>query len=301
MTDTWNKKTLEAYIANGHEETLTLEYKGAAALEKTDAKRTEITKDVSAMANSAGGAIIYGIAEGRGDRRHLPDRLDPVCRQDFSREWLEQVINSIRPRIEGLLIWAVELDSPSDVAYVVEIPQGTTAHQATDYRYYRRYNFQSVPMYDHEIRDVMNRSKVPDLEVELGFQDRQILADGAVHSYRLSVVVKNCGAVAANHWKLQFTFPNLGPVYRDKPNPQFQPRGRREISSTPMSHNVVYRSQYVLFPDDWEILTEHIDCRYWVNDQIWSHEADLEVVWSLYADNMPRKTGTVSFVQLQEF
>jgi hypothetical protein len=46
---------------------------------------------------------------------------------------------------------------PNDVAYVVEIPQSETAHPALDNRYYKRFNFESVPMADHEIRDVMHR------------------------------------------------------------------------------------------------------------------------------------------------
>jgi hypothetical protein len=101
---------------------------------------------------------------------HLPDRLDPICRTTFSKEWLEQVISQIRPRIEGLIIHSVQLSSaPDHVAYVAEIPQGTTAHQANDFRYYRRYNFESVPMQDHEIRDVMNRKAHPRLIVSANF------------------------------------------------------------------------------------------------------------------------------------
>lgn len=44
--------------------------------------------------------------------------------------------------------------------------QRVTAHQARDLRYYRRYNFESVPMADYEIRDVMNRWKHPTLKFE---------------------------------------------------------------------------------------------------------------------------------------
>jgi hypothetical protein len=31
------------------------------------------------------------------------------------------------------------------------------AHQARDYRYYKRHNFNALPMEDYEVRDVMNR------------------------------------------------------------------------------------------------------------------------------------------------
>jgi hypothetical protein len=85
-----------------------------------------------------GGTIIYGIKEYDDPaRKHLPERIDGIDRGQFSSEWLEHVINNIRPRIDGLVIDPVELNTgPNDVAYVVEIPQSITAHQATGYRGY---------------------------------------------------------------------------------------------------------------------------------------------------------------------
>lgn len=151
------------YITDGDEESLTLDYKAAGALAKTDGKKTEITKDVSAMANAAGGRIIYGIREcSDPSLRHRPEALAPVDRREISKEWLDQVIGSVRPRIDGVVITPVPLSYEEyHVAYVVDVPQSTTAHQASDKRYYRRYNFESVAMYDHEIRDVMARSQHP--------------------------------------------------------------------------------------------------------------------------------------------
>jgi hypothetical protein len=42
-------------------------------------------------------------------------------------------------------------------------------HQAPDRKYYKRQNFQSVPMEDYEIRDVLRRATTPVLHVELAF------------------------------------------------------------------------------------------------------------------------------------
>ncbi len=111
----WNEAALQQYIDDEIEESLTLEYKAADALEKTDGKKKEITKDVSAMANSAGGVIIYGIAEYTNpDKRHLPEKISPIKRKDFSKETLEQVINNIHPRINDLVIYPVNLSSDPD-------------------------------------------------------------------------------------------------------------------------------------------------------------------------------------------
>jgi hypothetical protein len=168
MTEIWDEARLMQYITDGVEESLNLDYKAAASLSRDNKKKIEITKDVSAMANSDGGIIIYGISEFQDKMRsHLPEKLDPVNRTNISKEWLEQIISNIRPKIDGLKICPVSLSSgTNDVAYVVDIPQSYTAHQATDKRYYKRFNFQSEAMQDYEIRDVMNRGQHPKIEPE---------------------------------------------------------------------------------------------------------------------------------------
>jgi hypothetical protein len=164
----WDENAIKRYVDQGIEESLTLDYKASGSLAKTDGKKSEITKDVSAMANSAGGIIIYGIQEHQDrDKRHLPEKIDPIDRSQFSKEWLEQIINNIQPRIDGVIIHAIPITStPTGVIYIVEIPQSNTAHQATDKRYYKRYNFESIAMEDYEIRDVMNRGMHPKIDLE---------------------------------------------------------------------------------------------------------------------------------------
>jgi hypothetical protein len=111
--------------------------------------------------------LIYGISQFQDSgKEHLAEKISPVKRGDVSKEWLEQVIGNVRPRITGVVIHAVEVSSaPDDVCYIVEIPRSNTAHQANDKKYYRRYNFESVPMEDYEIRLVMNRLTMPELEI----------------------------------------------------------------------------------------------------------------------------------------
>jgi hypothetical protein len=204
--DTWDQQRLQAYLDNFVEESLTLEYKAAEALERTDRKREQITKDVSAMANSDGGVIIYGLKEyGDDERKHLPEKIDPISRTQFSKETLEQVIDNIRPHITGLVIHPVALDNSNDVAYVVDVPRSNTAHQATDHRYYKRHNFMSVPMEDYEVRDTMNRAITPDAAIEFSYQKNSI--EMTEHHYTLVAKIKNLGNQVINHFQLQFTFP----------------------------------------------------------------------------------------------
>lgn len=155
----WDQNKLLSLIKEKVEENLHLDYKNAQAIH--DSKKKEIAKDVSAFANSDGGVLIYGIAEyDERDKAHLPKEITPINRIDYSKEWLEQVINSgINPKIHGVIITPVNLDSgENDVVYVVNVPKGSTAHQASvEKRYYKRYNFQSIAMDDWEIKDVINR------------------------------------------------------------------------------------------------------------------------------------------------
>ncbi|MGV3774149.1 MAG: helix-turn-helix domain-containing protein [Verrucomicrobiales bacterium] len=210
MAKEWSETVLLQMIADQVEENLTLDYKAANALKRDDASKKEITKDVSAMANSAGGIIIYGIGENR-TQRHLPEKVDPIEEKVFTKEMLEHVINTIRPRIPGVSIIPVRIGSA--VVYVVEIPQGTTAHQAIDNRYYRRYNFESIPMADHEIRDVMSRVSHPKLSLtceihaETRYPLMQIRGNEANDYYFLKLICSNAGKQLGHYLNGNITIP----------------------------------------------------------------------------------------------
>lgn len=157
----WTLDKINQYIADGIEENIHLDYKGSGSIAKSGEKKKEISKDVSAFANSDGGVIIYGVREfDELDKNHLPEKIDPIDANEFSKEWLEQVINStISPTIQNVLITPIQVGKKEDnsVIYIVEIPKSNTAHQMNDKRYYRRYNFQSIAMEDWEIKDIINR------------------------------------------------------------------------------------------------------------------------------------------------
>jgi hypothetical protein len=163
MLKIFTKDDLQRLVDEEIQESLTLDYKASPSLAKDSKSRDELCKDVSAFANSAGGQIIYGIEE--KDRN--PVKVDDGS--DLSREWIEQVIDSnIQPRLDGLTITPVPLGSARH-AYVLTISQalGRAPHQAPDKKYYKRQNFQSVPMEDYEIRDALRRATSPELYVEL--------------------------------------------------------------------------------------------------------------------------------------
>jgi hypothetical protein len=156
----WDESDLHALIHNEVQESLTLDYKRSGALGKGSTERNNLSKDLSAFANSDGGMLIYGMEEDR----HVPTAIDAgVDRTQITKEWLESVSKTnIHPTIDRMLIKQVPLPNkgPNQVAYVLEIGQATSRapHQAVDHRYYKRFNFESTPMEDYEVRDLMRRS-----------------------------------------------------------------------------------------------------------------------------------------------
>jgi predicted HTH transcriptional regulator len=132
----WEEDDLELLIRTGVQESIELDYKSSADLRKTDGKKGEISRDVSAFGNSAGGVLVYGVKEDK----HVPIEIDDGCDpNEITKEWLEQVINStIQHRIEGVRVKQVALVNrhPGRVAYIVYVPQSLRApHQASDKRF----------------------------------------------------------------------------------------------------------------------------------------------------------------------
>lgn len=202
----WDEQRLQMLIAGRIEENSELEYKRAAALDRSDQKKkAEISKDVSAFANSSGGVLIYGIAEGTGPDEYFPVGLDPVNRLQYSKEWLEQIISGIQPKIDGVVIIPVSIGQDlNKVCYVVQIPESTTAHQAIDNRYYKRGNFMAEAMKDYELRLVMNRAKHPILKLELRF----IRGTGRFgETSTLQIQIRNVGPRIARQYMVEVSIP----------------------------------------------------------------------------------------------
>lgn len=162
-----NLDDLYNLISDQVKEKFDIDYRPADALEKTYEKERDIAKDISAFANSGGGIIIYGIKEHNESKQKI---INPIDGLNFSKGWLKNVIETnVFPRLEDFCIQSIPLSfSDNDVVYVVIINKSYTVLQASDYRYYTRYNFKSVPMCDFEIRSIINQThkRMCDLEIE---------------------------------------------------------------------------------------------------------------------------------------
>ncbi|MBR6167771.1 MAG: ATP-binding protein [Paludibacteraceae bacterium] len=204
--DNYSFSDIENLIKNEVEESIHLDYKEARALGKDDPKKAEITKDVSAFANANGGIIVYGIAEAN----HKPKEITPIDGKTYTKEWLENIIQQIQPRINGVKIFPIRIDGNIEKSvYIVQIPRSANApHMAKNHCYYKRINFQSVPMEDYEVRDTYNRVTTPNLVID-GCTFYKESEDAHKVIYSLSAAVLNQGNRACESYKLNFYINNV--------------------------------------------------------------------------------------------
>lgn len=219
----YTENDLKDLIHNGIEESLNLDYKSARSLDKSEAKKGELAKDISAFANSNGGIIIYGIEE----KDHKPIEFSFVDGAVLNKEWLENVIDSnIHPRIQSIQIFPIRVENKlTNTIYLVKIPESINApHMSADKKYYRRYNFKSVPMEEYEIRNLYNRNSNAEMDFKSiwsnGLED---INENGILKIRKEIFVhiKNISQSLEKHCKIEASFKrieNLGvsfTYYRD--------------------------------------------------------------------------------------
>jgi hypothetical protein len=282
-------------IASGTQESLTLEYKRCAALQNNEDRKNEISKDVSAFANAAGGNLIYGIVENGQVPQALDGGFDPAG--GIRREWLEQVIGSrIQPRIDGVVIRVVNLTGTNAgrFALAVEVPQSHTAHQASDKKYYKRQNFTVVPMEDYEIRDVFNRAKTPLILTDIGAQ-RLPGSTGQQADFRIVLSLLNDGDVSARSIRLELGLyfdlvAEHGGHYYGTTERRNRREGRdyREIVYIVQRDDVIFPKQQIAL-SDWGITPPAL--RVNAEKFITARNAGAEARWTVYADDMRRQEG----------
>jgi Schlafen, AlbA_2 len=205
------KADLQRLVDEALEESLTLDYKASPALTRDGKGPDELCKDATALANSAGGQLVYGIEEDKVTRK--PSRVDDgIIDPKITREWMEQILNSrVQPRLNGVQTTRIDMEN-GKFGYVILVPQSQTGpHQAPDQKYYKRFDLQSVPMHDYEIKDIMRRATTPDLYTEITFDNKQttrsidaVMSTGFSDTVVLHCTVKNRSSAPAYHVIIDF-------------------------------------------------------------------------------------------------
>ncbi len=165
---------LRDLIENKVPESLTLELK-RAIVGTNDNEKREFLKDATALANTAGGFLVYGLAESDG----VANELIPLDISSMDEEILRLqsiLLNSVEPRLANVEMRGVPLAAGGNVL-IVKIPQSwrpphRVTHGNTNRFYLRQSN--SVFQPDTErLRQVFNSSQDTEGRLE-GFRDERI-------------------------------------------------------------------------------------------------------------------------------
>ena len=170
----------------------------------------------------------------------------------------------------------------------MDVPKGNTAHQALDKRYYKRFNFNSVPMYDYEIRDVFNRTKNP--EIELKFE---------CTSDKLSVFAFNKGSVYANYISVKLRLPSK--IVKNAKKYQMLDRDVVEISGSNTVKEIVSDHDTVAryWPTRYEPVLPMTSFRL-CEIELYNYPFDYENImeWDIFCDNSNPTKGSVRLQEL---
>jgi len=284
----WELAEVQALIHNQVPEGTELDYKACDALQQTPGVRKEISKDVSSFANANGGIIVYGVIEHGHVPANVDDGYDP---DEISQEWLGQVISSgIKPKVNDIIVKQIA-KSGGKFIYVVIIPRGQTAYQASDGRYYKRYMTQRLILEHPDIEDLMGRSRYPDLEPEFMLILHQNL------QYGLCVFLKNKGQTMIRNYSFEINIPRdlllarEGDIYVED-NVIFIEEFKQDYDFSNFRFTNA-SDQNVIYPNE---RVEFISHRKKRQIMLRSSTSNTDLLkkgkfyWKLYADNMPMKS-----------
>lgn len=188
---------LEQFISSQPEENLHLEFKSGAFFDAN--KKDDITRAVTSFANSDGGLLIIGVKEKKTDGKSYADSIDGVqVDSKHSKEALENIlISSISPKIDLLQILRLEENGRS--IFILDIPKSERSpHMASDKRYYKRLNFQKIPMEHYEVEDYLyGRKKTPKLTAKFKFSASQ--SQNSNLEYTMEISIRNLGKTMAKY------------------------------------------------------------------------------------------------------
>lgn len=313
-------KWTEKYILALPSESDSFERKGTHLLDitlstvKEAAVRQELAKQLSAFANTGGGAIIYGLTnDGEIDKGGVSTRAKG---NQPMKEWLEDII-PILTDYEITGVNALEIGpkgkrsriEKGKALYVVEVPGSDRApHQSNiDQKYYVRLGGKSRPASHRLIEDIRGRLKHPSLELvsvevthfDVPHGDAPCIKGLATVIMRITV--KNTGRIKAENVCLLLE-PNcqFARVEFRRPDDSFRIRRAPKENSIYIEFlNATYSqmrlSMFVHWKIDVEVTGITTDGRLvWTIPETGESVETMRLKWMIFADSAEPTNGVIS-------
>lgn len=299
----WSEQRLLALEPHEHDYQ---EFKGSAWAWEQGAARLRgdfldnLSKQVSAFANAAGGHLFLGL----DDQGRIDGGVPRDLRPCGTREWLEDLIPQlVDPHLKACNVYEVPADDetrsailPGRAVYVLEIPQSDAApHMARDRRYYLRIAGRSRPMANRHVLDILHRTTHPAVTVERidPFGEPELIVNdprGPKAVVRLRAMLVNTGRTLAQHVGCEFVLPRHATDRESRRRTLEGLEGR--LLQRPgelvffFYHPIpIFPTQSVPFGEVW--VTVHQ-----ANLEQWQ-QGRLQLRWSVFADAAPRVEGRV--------
>lgn len=194
MAERLDPETIKSLVINKAPESHRLEYKREIPIGKGAEDIKEFLADVSAMANTIGGNIIYGIDEERdssGQPTGLPESIVGVSIENedaLRRAWEERIAMGLSPSLRRVEIVLQEIDG-KDVL-VLSIPRSLRAPHAVWYqrsgKYFRRSSSGKYQVDPSELKIMFLEHDAWEAEAQRYRQERvELIANGGVLSTNL--------------------------------------------------------------------------------------------------------------------
>jgi hypothetical protein len=320
----WTETDLEGLI--GQSESIRREFKSGRLLEgNQDSKWVEeLSKQVSAFANTEGGELFIGIDEDKKSKPRVATRLDGVP-SGIAPETLQQLIEgNVSPYLPGIRVSRVPLAAQRDrVVFIIQVPDGSTAYQAKDGRYYGRSEFEVKHLPDHEVRLRMSRGKVArgtvfaklavvDLGVERERRARERLESNRAADRSEEIEIDRMAngkpiffnpkydfdLMSAKFLRdvirYEFCLRNDGEITIRAPLVRFQ-EINKENNGVRVLERIPPRISFndtIIYPGD-EIIIAGAQLAFECERDFVIQEGDYKIRWNVFMDNSPPSTGNI--------
>jgi hypothetical protein len=285
-----------------------LEVKGRRALDLTiptvEEKhvRENLSKALSAFANSGGGRLIFGLKDPKTktSKWQVDDGGIAVTnRYGDTREWLESIIPTLvdYPLTEFNVYAVLPQDDWSQIQhgralFVIDISDSPHApHQAQDNRYYIRAAGRSRPVGHRLVSDIMGRRRHPKVELDFSIETIRIAFIQKTH---LAIHAHNVGRVFAQHVNCRVFLPSSLTSHHislfDKNITKIEGRTFFVLEES-NTESEQYKPILPHLKHTWK----------WEMPRNFSpanSEHDEKILWEVYADNAPVNKGQVEVHEL---